>query len=295
MAIQLPPRHILGGFVRWGIDREASTMNSDSDKLTNFNHSHSSEREVSMFKFPLLDTRGSWPDNLMISPCWINPLLPKTVMVHSSYPIYFSYLTKLVHWSQLSKVDKTNREILSMEEEYCKICYVGDEEASHPLMSPCLCTGSLKYVHHDCLVRWIKISGLECCDLCKHPFTMESKLKPFKEWNLRKSDMIFLLPFIHIGIVFGLGGLLFHIISSQFWCSKGDCVILVLCILFFIPPLILIPLAWIDLTIEDFLLKTVYKRWKARNMCLTVFEIQHRQRNRSSASERTRRRKRFLA
>ena len=149
-----------------------------------------------------------------------------------------------------------------MEEEYCKICYVGDEEGSHPLMSPCLCTGSLKYVHHDCLVHWIKIAGLECCDLCKHPFTMESKLKPFKEWNLRKSDMIFLLPFIHIGIVFGLGGLLFHIMLS------GQ-VILGLCILFFIPLLILIPLAWIDLTIEDFLL-----RWKARNMCLTVFEMQ---------------------
>ena len=47
----------------------------------------------------------------------------------------------------------------SDKDETCKICYGGNEEASDPLITPCLCAGSMGHVHHDCLVRWIKTAG----------------------------------------------------------------------------------------------------------------------------------------
>ena len=46
-----------------------------------------------------------------------------------------------------------------------------------PLIAPCFCAGSLKYVHQDCLQRWIKSSDIRRCELCKYQFTMESKVR----------------------------------------------------------------------------------------------------------------------
>ena len=37
----------------------------------------------------------------------------------------------------------------------CRICYLEEETESNPLIQPCLCSGSLKYIHLDCLKRWI--------------------------------------------------------------------------------------------------------------------------------------------
>ena len=38
---------------------------------------------------------------------------------------------------------------------YCRICYLEEETDSNPLIQPCLCSGSLKYIHLDCLKKWI--------------------------------------------------------------------------------------------------------------------------------------------
>ena len=42
----------------------------------------------------------------------------------------------------------------------CRIC-LGDEEDSikNPLISPCKCLGSLKYIHIDCLKKWLLLLG----------------------------------------------------------------------------------------------------------------------------------------
>ena len=37
----------------------------------------------------------------------------------------------------------------------CRICFQNDEEIS-PLISPCSCTGSLKYIHLQCLQKWLQ-------------------------------------------------------------------------------------------------------------------------------------------
>lgn len=62
----------------------------------------------------------------------------------------------------------------------CRICHCeGDDES--PLITPCHCTGSLRFVHQACLQQWIKSSDTRCCELCKYEFIMETKLKPLRK------------------------------------------------------------------------------------------------------------------
>ncbi|XP_067876320.1 uncharacterized protein [Heterodontus francisci] len=71
---------------------------------------------------------------------------------------------------------------LSPSWEVCRICHCeGDDDG--PLITPCHCTGSLRYVHQTCLQQWIKSSDTRCCELCKYEFIMETKLKPLRKWE----------------------------------------------------------------------------------------------------------------
>uniref|UniRef100_W5MSU0 RING-type E3 ubiquitin transferase n=1 Tax=Lepisosteus oculatus TaxID=7918 RepID=W5MSU0_LEPOC len=70
----------------------------------------------------------------------------------------------------------------SMSGDVCRICHCeGDDES--PLITPCHCTGSLRFVHQACLQQWIKSSDTRCCELCKYEFIMETKLKPLRKWE----------------------------------------------------------------------------------------------------------------
>uniref|UniRef100_A0A7N4V055 RING-type E3 ubiquitin transferase n=1 Tax=Sarcophilus harrisii TaxID=9305 RepID=A0A7N4V055_SARHA len=68
------------------------------------------------------------------------------------------------------------------DSEVCRICHCeGDDE--NPLITPCRCTGTLRFVHQACLHQWIKSSDTRCCELCKYDFIMETKLKPLRKWE----------------------------------------------------------------------------------------------------------------
>jgi len=54
----------------------------------------------------------------------------------------------------------------------CRICYI-QAEKNNPLVAPCVCKGSVQYIHKQCLYRWVRISTRNDCELCKTPFTME--------------------------------------------------------------------------------------------------------------------------
>ncbi len=47
-----------------------------------------------------------------------------------------------------------------------------------PLFYPCVCTGSIKYIHQDCLLLWLKYSKKEYCELCKHKFSFAPSMYP---------------------------------------------------------------------------------------------------------------------
>ncbi|XP_030627857.1 E3 ubiquitin-protein ligase MARCHF8 isoform X1 [Chanos chanos] len=70
----------------------------------------------------------------------------------------------------------------SLSGDCCRICHCeGDEDS--PLITPCHCTGSLRFVHQACLQQWIKSSDTRCCELCKYEFIMQTKLKPLRKWE----------------------------------------------------------------------------------------------------------------
>ena len=43
-------------------------------------------------------------------------------------------------------------------DDICKICHCSSEESGMPLITPCLCAGSIKFVHQECLTTWMKSS-----------------------------------------------------------------------------------------------------------------------------------------
>lgn len=64
--------------------------------------------------------------------------------------------------------------------DMCRICHC-EADAENPLISPCYCAGSLRFVHQACLQQWIKSSDTRCCELCKFNFIMHTKIKPFRK------------------------------------------------------------------------------------------------------------------
>ena len=45
---------------------------------------------------------------------------------------------------------------LKKNKAICRICYCDDIEVDSPLISPCSCTGSMKFIHFSCLQTWLK-------------------------------------------------------------------------------------------------------------------------------------------
>uniref|UniRef100_A0A8C7QXI8 E3 ubiquitin-protein ligase MARCHF6 n=1 Tax=Oncorhynchus mykiss TaxID=8022 RepID=A0A8C7QXI8_ONCMY len=55
------------------------------------------------------------------------------------------------------------------EGDICRVCR-SEGTPDKPLYHPCVCTGSIKFIHQECLVQWLKHSRKEYCELCKHRF-----------------------------------------------------------------------------------------------------------------------------
>ncbi|KAF2485130.1 hypothetical protein BDY17DRAFT_97138 [Neohortaea acidophila] len=51
----------------------------------------------------------------------------------------------------------------------CRICR-SEGSLDEPLFYPCKCSGSIKFVHQDCLMEWLSHSNKKHCELCKTPF-----------------------------------------------------------------------------------------------------------------------------
>eukprot|EP00127_Corallochytrium_limacisporum_P000831 Clim_evm7s26 gene=Clim_evmTU7s26 len=55
------------------------------------------------------------------------------------------------------------------EEDICRVCR-SEATLDRPLFYPCKCTGSIKHIHQDCLLEWLKHSKKDHCELCGHKF-----------------------------------------------------------------------------------------------------------------------------
>ena len=94
-----------------------------------------------------------------------------------------------------TKIEKKNN--------ICRICYMEEEDDENPLLQPCICSGSMKFIHLSCLKHWIstrscvKIDTTEnCnvyiikpveCELCKTKFPdlikHQGKLYPLLDFS----------------------------------------------------------------------------------------------------------------
>ncbi|XP_043795090.1 E3 ubiquitin-protein ligase MARCHF8-like isoform X2 [Apis laboriosa] len=97
----------------------------------------------------------------------------KSIFVESTYPTVVTIIPDHYH-SSVSTLSSSN--------DICRICHCEGEEGA-PLLAPCYCSGSLRYVHQACLQQWIKASDTRACELCKFTFIMHAKTKPFCEWE----------------------------------------------------------------------------------------------------------------
>ena len=72
------------------------------------------------------------------------------------------------------KKEKNNKDLISCNEseknseinkkinkKICRICYMEEmDKKRNPLIKPCKCSGSMKYIHYECLLHWLKTKVL---------------------------------------------------------------------------------------------------------------------------------------
>ncbi|XP_054708833.1 E3 ubiquitin-protein ligase MARCHF7-like [Uloborus diversus] len=85
----------------------------------------------------------------------------------------------------------------------CKICHTA-AKPDDPLISPCRCTGTLRYIHCGCLMKWLEICNKRSrkpptCELCKYQFHWHKKFKvgqwqfPHCSWQDKILHTVFLI------------------------------------------------------------------------------------------------------
>jgi len=62
----------------------------------------------------------------------------------------------------------------------CRICQLPSMEPNNPLISPCRCLGSIRYVHNPCLMKWLEVSSKKNsdppgCELCQYQYIRHKK------------------------------------------------------------------------------------------------------------------------
>lgn len=61
--------------------------------------------------------------------------------------------------------------------DICRVCR-SEGTSDRQLYHPCICTGSIKWIHQECLVQWMKYSRTEKCELCHHRFSFTPIYSP---------------------------------------------------------------------------------------------------------------------
>ena len=96
------------------------------------------------------------------------------------------------------KKEKSNSDNISLNSDKsstsrptCRICYLHSSDMENPLVSPCKCSGSMKFIHYKCLKHCIKVNLSKrieqnykyyywknyMCEICKEEYPKYIKLK----------------------------------------------------------------------------------------------------------------------
>ncbi|XP_059560322.1 E3 ubiquitin-protein ligase MARCHF7 isoform X4 [Myotis daubentonii] len=145
----------------------------------------------SLFRFAVPPTLGSnLTDNVMITV----DIIPSGWSSSGGK----SDKTKSAPSRDPEKLQKIKESLLledSEEEEgdLCRICQMAAASSSNLLIEPCKCTGSLQYVHQECMKKWLQAkinsgSSLEAvttCELCKEK--LQLNLEDFDVHELHRA------------------------------------------------------------------------------------------------------------
>ena len=75
-----------------------------------------------------------------------------------------------------------------MDDAECRICFEAYSTHEDPLMSPCLCNGTSKWVHKSCIQHWRYVNrnttAFIQCRECNHPYNVKKYL-PMKPLSLK--------------------------------------------------------------------------------------------------------------
>ncbi|CAG9320833.1 unnamed protein product [Blepharisma stoltei] len=110
-------------------------------------------------------------------------------------------------------------------EKLCKICFDSETE-THTLIAPCQCSGSVKYIHQECLKVWLVSKNEDLahtkCELCKTPYIMtydiSVKCRPPKQRLDASKNVVTIILFV----LFILVLLILLLISGNVVHFKGN-------------------------------------------------------------------------
>ena len=80
----------------------------------------------------------------------------------------------------MSELGQSDNKVLFFPGDICRVCRC-EATQDRPLFHPCICTGSIKYIHQDCLLQWLKYSKKEFCELCNHRFSFTPSKRKIRE------------------------------------------------------------------------------------------------------------------
>uniref|UniRef100_A0A6P7GEV5 E3 ubiquitin-protein ligase MARCHF6 n=2 Tax=Diabrotica virgifera virgifera TaxID=50390 RepID=A0A6P7GEV5_DIAVI len=72
--------------------------------------------------------------------------------------------------------------------DICRVCR-SEGLSDRPLFHPCICTGSIKWIHQECLMQWMRYSRKEYCELCGHRFSFTPIYSPDMPRRLPVRDL----------------------------------------------------------------------------------------------------------
>ena len=73
--------------------------------------------------------------------------------------------------------------------DICRVCR-SEGLSDRPLFHPCICTGSIKWIHQECLVQWMRYSRKEYCELCGYRFSFTPIYSPDMPRRLPLRDVV---------------------------------------------------------------------------------------------------------
>lgn len=106
-----------------------------------------------------------------------NTIINNIIIINNCYPNSMADDNVSKASNDSSIIEKSSQTSLM-----CRICHCEETNEEH-LLSPCFCSGTLRYVHQSCLQQWLKSNAIKSCELCKYDFIMSYETRPFKNWQ----------------------------------------------------------------------------------------------------------------